>query len=92
MNEFVSMQTADDPANVEPVIAGTLALMTQFEIHRRVCLVAKISRNLEWLATCSHLSPPFRTLCERLQVQWTETLHEMQVDFANSERQGVAVH
>jgi hypothetical protein len=55
-------------------------------------LVAKIGRNLEWLAACPHLSPPFRTLCERLQVQWIETLHEMQVNVANSERQGVAVH
>jgi hypothetical protein len=92
MNEFAKPQVLTDPGDVEPVIAGTLVLMTQFQTQRRACIVAKIGSNLELLATCPHLSPTFRALCERLQAQWSETLHEMQIGFTELERQGAAIH
>jgi predicted ATPase len=92
MNEFAQTQPLTDPSNIEPVIAGTLVLMTQFQIQRRACMIAKIGSNLELLANCPHLSPPFRTLCERLQQQWMESLQESQLGFTELQRQGAALH
>jgi hypothetical protein len=92
MNTFVHPQPLSDPSDIEPVIAGTLVLMTQFQIQRRPCMIEKIGSNLELLASCPHLSPPFRTLCERLQQQWLDTLHESQLGYIELERQGAALH
>jgi hypothetical protein len=58
------------PDQVEPVIAGTLALMTRFSNHRCCGMAEKISGNLAQLAECEHLSPPFRHLCTNLSREW----------------------
>ncbi len=61
---------------VEPVIAGTLALMSQYP-RRPCCRIAEqISVNLSLLSRCTYLSPPLRLLCTNLGREWDGMLVE----------------
>ena len=67
-----------DPSQIEPLIAGTLALMTRYPTRPCVCVSERIGENLMQLSVCQFLSPALRTLCDRLKADWqqtTATLH-----------------
>ena len=64
--------TIIDPADIEPIIAGTLVLMTHYPEKCCPCVTAKIVGNLQLLNSCPHLSPPLRSLCERLANTWND--------------------
>ncbi|MCS6995363.1 MAG: hypothetical protein NZ533_00135 [Casimicrobiaceae bacterium] len=59
-----------DPGQVEPVLAGTLALLTHASECSCPLVAARITSNLNRLASCPHLSPPFRLLCSNLARVW----------------------
>lgn len=58
------------PEQVEPVLGGTLALLTQVSDCGCPLMAARITSNLNLLAACPHLSPPFRLLCMNLARIW----------------------
>jgi hypothetical protein len=64
------------PFNAEPVLAGTLCLMSTFARCGCTRMAMKICDNLEWLATNPELSKEFRTVCARLLEQWEGSLSE----------------
>jgi hypothetical protein len=64
------------PFNAEPVLAGTLCLMSTFARCGCVRMGMKICDNLEWLATNPELSHEMRTVCARLLEQWEGSLAE----------------
>jgi hypothetical protein len=95
MNESAQTQTLNDPSGIEPVIAGTLMLMTHYPERRCVCIAQKIEHNLELLAGCPHLTPTFRGLCERLRRQWSDTQQVAQQGIAEIielQRQNASIH
>ncbi len=81
-----------DPAEIEPVIAGTLALMTQYPTRQCTCVAERISRNLELLAGCPHLSPPLRDLCQRLQGDWDRNIAERYGEIVAYQRLHAPLH
>lgn len=64
------------PFHSEPVLAGTLCLMSMQATRGCAQGVAKICANLEWLATNPELSQELRTVCARLLDQWEARLCE----------------
>jgi hypothetical protein len=64
------------PFHSEPVLAGTLCLMSLQATRNCVKGVSKICANLEWLATNPELSQELRTVCARLHEQWEARLSE----------------
>ncbi len=59
-----------NPEQIEPVLAGTLALMTEYAQHPCPLFAEKISSNLGRLAATSFLSTPMRLLCQKLEASW----------------------
>lgn len=64
------------PFHTEPVLAGTLCLMSVQASRTCAQGVAKICANLEWLATNPELSQELRAVCARLLDQWEARLCE----------------
>lgn len=84
--------TLDDPSEIEPVIAGTLALMTHYPTRQCTCIAEKIRANLELLATCAHLSPPLRNLCERLKRDWDQNIAARYGEIVAHQREHAVLH
>ncbi|TSE20718.1 hypothetical protein Taqua_02376 [Tepidimonas aquatica] len=66
-------------APLEPLLAGTLALLHHVAMHRHtpvpgLCpyIACKLSRNLTRLAHDPHLSPPMSAVLLRLAQDWAE--------------------
>jgi hypothetical protein len=64
------------PFHSEPVLAGTLCLMSLQAGRTCTQGIAKICANLEWLATNPELSKELRGVCARLLDQWEARLSE----------------
>lgn len=82
----------EDPAEIEPVIAGTLALMTHYPNRQCTCIAERISENLELLANCTHLSPPLRNLCERLKRDWDQNIANRYGEIVAHQRENAPLH
>ena len=78
--------TIIDPADIEPIIAGTLVLMTHYPEKCCPCITAKIVGNLQLLNSCPHLSPPLRSLCERIATTWNDRHESLMQLIAVAER------
>ena len=87
-----TLQTLTDPSEIEPVIAGTLALMSHYPARQCVCMSEKISHNLALLANCPHLSPPFKSLCDRLKTDWDEIVAQKYAEIVTHQLQHAALH
>jgi hypothetical protein len=57
-------------ARAEPVLAGTLCLMSAFRTTACPLMAGRIATNLALLADHPDLSPEFRRVCRRLIEQW----------------------
>ena len=64
------MSAPDVPASPDPLIAGTLALLSHYARTQHPGAAQKIARNLALLAQHPGVSPPLQTICERLFVDW----------------------
>ena len=64
------MSAPDVPASPDPLIAGTLALLSHYARTQHLGAAQKIARNLALLAQHPGVSPPLQTICERLFVDW----------------------
>lgn len=62
---------AESAARAEPILAGTLCLMSAYRQNACPLLAQKIVCNLTGLARHPDLSPEFRRVCERLAMGWT---------------------
>ena len=63
-------QGAPTDASPEPLIGGTLALMSFYARTRHLGAARKIARNLALLARHPGLSTPLQTICHRLFGDW----------------------
>ena len=81
-----------DPSEIEPVIAGTLALMTHYTGRQCTCVLERISANLALLSACPHLSPAFKNLCDRLKSDWDELIAQKYGEIVAHQRENLALH
>lgn len=64
------MSAPDVPASPDPLIAGTLALLSHYARTQQLGAAQKIARNLALLAQHPGVSPQVQTICERLFADW----------------------
>lgn len=81
-----------DPTDIEPVIAGTLALMTHYTGRNCTCVSEKISANLALLSACPHLSPAFKNLCDRLKSDWDALIAQKYDEIVAHQREHMSLH
>jgi hypothetical protein len=61
---------ASDTPQVDPLIGGTLALLTLYARAPDMAAADRIAANLAQLARHPRLSEPLRTLCTQLFLHW----------------------
>lgn len=66
---FASDPPACDPP-IEPIVGGTLALMSHYARTPNLAAADKIARNLALLARHPQASSELQTVCSRLFLQW----------------------
>jgi hypothetical protein len=57
-------------ASPDPLIGGTLALLSHYARTQHLGAAQKIARNLALLARHPGVSPPLQTLCHQLFADW----------------------
>jgi len=62
--------TAPAAGALEPIIGGTLALLTFYARTPHLAAADKIARNLALIARHPHASEPLQTVCTRLFLDW----------------------
>ncbi len=92
-----SPQTADRAGrqmNLEPVLAGTLCLMSVWARQPDSQIAGKIVRNLQDLIASADTSPDFTVVCTRLREQWLSNLAQSPAasDSTINPRQAVPNH
>jgi hypothetical protein len=58
------------PSRLEPIIGGTLALLTHYARTPNLAAAERIACNLALIARHSDASPALRTVCTRLFTDW----------------------
>jgi hypothetical protein len=58
--------------NVEPILAGTLCLMSVSDRRQCPAVTRKIIDNLTLLSRHPSISPSFQRICEKLRDDWCE--------------------
>jgi hypothetical protein len=66
------------PADLERVLAGTLALMTSFYRCPHTALCRKLLHNLALLSRHPQLSEPLRMVCRNAGARWASYLEEVE--------------
>ena len=62
------------PARLEPIIGGTLALLTFYARHPNLAAADKIAHNLALIARHPEASTALQTVCMRLFSDWLRPL------------------